>query len=122
MKNIGPRQDVPAPDVGTNPQMMGWMMDEYCKLNGEYTPGVITGKPVGGGGSKGRTQATGYGVVYTVREAMKHLKIDPSTTRVALQGFGNVVPVCCPSRFSRRLKERLYAFPTGTVRTAPRIR
>ena len=89
-KNIGPRQDVPAPDVGTNPQMMGWMMDEYCKLNGEYTPGVITGKPVGGGGSKGRTQATGYGVVYTVREAMKHLKIDPSTTRVALQGFGNV--------------------------------
>ena len=89
-KNIGPRQDVPAPDVGTNPQMMGWMMDEYCKLNGEYTPGVITGKPVGGGGSKGRTQATGYGVIYTVREAMKHLKIDPSKTKAALQGFGNV--------------------------------
>ena len=89
-KNIGPRQDVPAPDVGTNPQMMGWMVDEYCKLAGVYTPGVITGKPVGGGGSKGRTQATGYGVIYTVREAMKHLKIDPSTTKAALQGFGNV--------------------------------
>ena len=58
--------------------MMGWMMDEYSKLVGQYTPGVITGKPVGGGGSLGRTEATGYGVIYTVREAMKHLKIDPS--------------------------------------------
>jgi glutamate dehydrogenase (NAD(P)+) len=57
--NIGPRQDVPAPDVGTTPQMMGWMMDEYSKLVGQYTPGVITGKPLGGGGSLGRTEATG---------------------------------------------------------------
>ncbi|MDP2964935.1 MAG: Glu/Leu/Phe/Val dehydrogenase dimerization domain-containing protein [Pelolinea sp.] len=63
-RDIGPRQDVPAPDVGTTPQMMGWMMDEYSKLAGQYTPGVITGKPVGGGGSLGRTEATGYGVVY----------------------------------------------------------
>ncbi|MBS3752338.1 MAG: Glu/Leu/Phe/Val dehydrogenase, partial [Anaerolineales bacterium] len=72
-RNIGPRQDVPAPDVGTNPRMMGWMMDQYSKLTGEYTPGVITGKPVGGGGSLGRTEATGFGVIYTVREAMDHL-------------------------------------------------
>jgi len=89
-KNIGPRIDVPAPDVGTNAQMMGWMMDEYSKLVGEYTPGVITGKPVGGGGSLGRTEATGYGVVYTIREAMKHLGLDCTKCRAAIQGFGNV--------------------------------
>jgi len=88
--NIGPRQDVPAPDVGTTPQMMGWMMDEYSKLVGQYTPGVITGKPVGGGGSLGRTEATGYGVIYTVREALKHLKMESSHCVAAIQGFGNV--------------------------------
>jgi glutamate dehydrogenase len=89
-RNIGPRQDVPAPDVGTTPQMMGWMMDEYSKLVGQYTPGVITGKPLGGGGSLGRTEATGYGVIYTVREAMKHLGLDSKQCVAALQGFGNV--------------------------------
>ncbi len=87
---VGPRQDVPAPDVGTTPQMMGWMMDEYSRITGHYTPGVITGKPVGGGGSLGRTEATGFGVIYTVREAMKRLQIDPSTATAAIQGFGNV--------------------------------
>jgi len=89
-RNIGPRQDVPAPDVGTTPQMMGWMMDEYSRITGQYTPGVITGKPVGGGGSLGRTEATGFGVIFTVREAMKHLGLTPTECTVALQGFGNV--------------------------------
>lgn len=89
-RNIGPRQDVPAPDVGTTPQMMGWMMDEYSRLVGQYTPGVFTGKPLGGGGSQGRTEATGFGVIYTVREAMKHLKMDPAKSVAALEGFGNV--------------------------------
>ncbi len=89
-KVIGPRNDVPAPDVGTTPQMMGWMMDEFSRLSGEYTPGVITGKPLGGGGSLGRTEATGFGVIYTVREAMKHLDMDPTKCVAALQGFGNV--------------------------------
>jgi glutamate dehydrogenase (NAD(P)+) len=89
-KNIGPRNDVPAPDVGTTPQMMGWMMDEYSKLVGQFTPGVFTGKPLGGGGSLGRTEATGYGVIYTVREAMKHLGIDPKKSVAAIEGFGNV--------------------------------
>jgi len=87
---VGPRQDVPAPDVGTTPQMMGWMMDEYSKIVGQYTPGVITGKPVGGGGSLGRTEATGFGVTYTIREAMEHLGIDPKKSVAAIQGFGNV--------------------------------
>ncbi len=89
-KNIGPRTDVPAPDVGTTPQMMAWMMDEYSKLRGEYTPGVITGKPLGGGGSLGRTEATGYGAIYTVREALKHLGIDPKGKKASIHGFGNV--------------------------------
>ncbi len=89
-KNIGPRMDVPAPDMGTNPQMMGWMMDEYSKLRGEYVPGVITGKPLGGGGSLGRTAATGFGVIVTVREAMKHLKLKSKGMTASIQGFGNV--------------------------------
>jgi glutamate dehydrogenase len=89
-KNLGPRNDVPAPDVGTTPQMMGWMMDEYSKLVGQYTPGVFTGKPLGGGGSEGRTEATGYGVMFTVREAMKHLKMDPRNCVASIEGFGNV--------------------------------
>ncbi|NWG33369.1 MAG: Glu/Leu/Phe/Val dehydrogenase [Chloroflexi bacterium] len=89
-KNIGPRNDVPAPDVGTTPQMMGWMMDEYSRLVGQYTPGVFTGKPLGSGGSEGRTEATGYGVIYTVREALKHLKMDSKKAVAAIEGFGNV--------------------------------
>jgi len=89
-KNIGPRNDVPAPDVGTTPQMMGWMTDEYSRLVGQYTPGVFTGKPLGGGGSEGRTEATGYGVIYTIREALKHLKMDSRKAVAAIEGFGNV--------------------------------
>ncbi|MBI5350449.1 MAG: Glu/Leu/Phe/Val dehydrogenase [Chloroflexi bacterium] len=88
--DIGPRVDVPAPDVGTTPQMMAWMMDEYSKLAGHYSPSAITGKPLGVGGSLGRTEATGYGVVDTIREAMKHLGMKPDKTIAAIQGFGNV--------------------------------
>ena len=89
-KNIGPVQDVPAPDVMTNNQHMLWMMDEFETIHGGHYPGVITGKPVGMGGSKGRTEATGYGVVYTIREALKLMGIDPKNTTAAVQGFGNV--------------------------------
>ena len=89
-KNLGPRNDVPAPDVGTTPQMMGWMMDEYSTLVGQYTPGAFTGKPLGGGGSEGRTEATGFGMIYHVREAMKHLKMDSKNCIAAIEGFGNV--------------------------------
>jgi len=86
---IGPEKDIPAPDVYTTPQMMGWMMDEYSKLQGYYSPGVITGKPVDLGGSAGRSDATAMGGIYTVREAAKHLKIDLSKTTIAIQGYGN---------------------------------
>ena len=89
-RNIGPRMDVPAPDVGTTPQMMAWMMDEYSKLVGNFTPGVFTGKPVDMGGSLGRTEATGYGVIYTVREALKRKKIKVEGVKASIQGFGNV--------------------------------
>jgi len=89
-REIGPRLDIPAPDIGTTPQMMCWMMDEYSRLVGQYTPGVITGKPVGGGGSLGRTEATGLGAIYHLREAMKRLKIKPQNCSASIQGFGNV--------------------------------
>lgn len=89
-KNIGPFDDVPAPDVMTNGQHMLWMMDEYEAIHGGHYPGTITGKPVGMGGSLGRTEATGYGVIYTLREALKALNIDIANTTASLQGFGNV--------------------------------
>ncbi len=89
-KNFGPRVDVPAPDMGTNAQMMCWFMDEYSALVGEYVPGVVTGKPVGAGGSVGRNQATGYGVVVCIREALKRMGLESKGMTVSIQGFGNV--------------------------------
>ena len=89
-KNVGPLSDVPAPDVMTNSQHMLWMLDEYETITGAKYPGMITGKPVGMGGSLGRTEATGFGVVYTVREALKELGIKIQNTSAAVQGFGNV--------------------------------
>jgi glutamate dehydrogenase len=89
-KNVGPLQDVPAPDVMTNGQHMLWMLDEYEKITGMKQPGFITGKPLGSGGSLGRKEATGYGVIYTLREAMLEKDIDISKTTASLQGFGNV--------------------------------
>jgi glutamate dehydrogenase len=88
--NIGPLQDVPAPDVMTNAQHMLWMLDEYEAIQGAKYPGLITGKPVGMGGSLGRTEATGYGVIYTLREALKALDLKPENCKASVQGFGNV--------------------------------
>ena len=90
VKNVGPLQDVPAPDVMTTGQYMLWMLDEYETIVGEKSPGFITGKPLGSGGSLGRTEATGYGVIYCVREALKELNIDIKNTTASFQGFGNV--------------------------------
>ncbi|MCX6584879.1 MAG: Glu/Leu/Phe/Val dehydrogenase [Candidatus Aminicenantes bacterium] len=89
-QNVGPLQDVPAPDVMTNAQHMLWMLDEYETIHGAKYPGFITGKPVGMGGSLGRTEATGYGVVFTLREALKEKGIRPEDTVAGVQGFGNV--------------------------------
>ncbi|MGE5396261.1 MAG: Glu/Leu/Phe/Val family dehydrogenase [Chitinophagales bacterium] len=89
-KNVGPCADVPAPDVMTNGKHMLWMLDEFEVLNGGRFPGFITGKPVGMGGSLGRTEATGYGVVYTLREALREKGIKIEGTTASIQGFGNV--------------------------------
>ncbi|HSM13712.1 MAG TPA: Glu/Leu/Phe/Val dehydrogenase [Thermoanaerobaculia bacterium] len=89
-RNLGPVTDVPAPDVMTSGKHMLWMLDEYEAIHGGHYPGFITGKPVGMGGSQGRTEATGYGVVFTIREALKLLDLRPENTRASVQGFGNV--------------------------------
>lgn len=89
-RNVGPLNDVPAPDVMTSAQHMLWMLDEFETIKGAKYPGFITGKPVGLGGSLGRTEATGYGVIFTLREALKQMKIRPEDTTASIQGFGNV--------------------------------
>jgi glutamate dehydrogenase (NAD(P)+) len=87
---IGPQQDIPAPDVNTNPQIMAWMMDTYSMNTGATATGVVTGKPIHLGGSLGRVKATGRGVFVTGREAMRRLNLPLDGARVAVQGFGNV--------------------------------
>jgi len=100
-RNVGPQTDVPAPDVMTSAQHMLWMLDEFEGITGTKVPGFITGKPVSVGGSLGRTEATGYGVIFTVREALKELNIRASDTTASVQGFGNV------AQYAIRLYEQL---------------
>ena len=101
VRDMGPVRDVPAPDVMTNAQHMLWMLDEYETILGGRFPGFITGKPVGMGGSLGRTEATGYGLVFTVREALKEMGLKPEATTASVQGFGNV------AQYAVRLYQRL---------------
>jgi glutamate dehydrogenase/leucine dehydrogenase len=89
-RNIGPRYDVPAPDVYTDSQTMAWIMDEYSDIVGYNAFGVVTGKPISVGGSLGRNEATSRGVMYTVIEAAKHLGLELKGATVAVQGYGNV--------------------------------
>jgi glutamate dehydrogenase (NAD(P)+) len=86
---VGPEKDIPAPDVNTNAQIMAWMMDTYSMHAGHTVPGVVTGKPISLGGSEGRHEATARGTIYCVVEAARHLGIDMTKARVAVQGFGN---------------------------------
>jgi glutamate dehydrogenase (NAD(P)+) len=87
---IGPDRDIPAPDMGTNEQIMAWIMDTYSMQRGTTTPGVVTSKPVLLGGSLGRTEGTGRGVAFVTAEAMAHLGLPLAGARVVIQGFGNV--------------------------------
>jgi len=87
---IGPEKDIAAPDVYTNQQTMAWIMDTYSMFKGYSIPGVVTGKPISVGGSLGRREATGRGVMFTAREALKHRDIDVNGATVAVQGCGNV--------------------------------
>jgi glutamate dehydrogenase (NAD(P)+) len=109
-RNVGPVQDVPAPDVMTNPQHMVWMLDEYEKLVGGHYPGFITGKPVEVGGSLGRTEATGFGVIYTVRSRGSVPRCRASAT------FRSMRPSCSSSSAARS-----WRFPVGTTATTAPI-
>ena len=87
---IGPHIDVPAPDMGTNERIMGWMMDTYSNHVGHIVPGIVTGKPVSLGGSQGRREATGAGVAYLIKRYLEDFKIPIHKATIAIQGFGNV--------------------------------
>jgi glutamate dehydrogenase (NAD(P)+) len=99
---IGPKTDVPAPDVYTTPQVMAWMMDEYAAMVGHGAPGVITGKPIPLGGSQGRGDATARGGMYCLREAAAVAGVDLSSASVAIQGYGNA------GRFAHKLVHELF--------------
>jgi glutamate dehydrogenase (NAD(P)+) len=90
MEVIGPDKDVPAPDVGTTPQTMAWIMDTVSMHNRGYTPGVVTGKPLNVGGSRGRVEATGRGVMISIQSALQKMGKKLEGQRVVIQGFGNV--------------------------------
>jgi glutamate dehydrogenase (NAD(P)+) len=87
---VGPHTDVPAPDVGTNEKIMGWMMDTYSNHIGHVSPAVVTGKPIALGGSQGRREATGAGVAYLVMKYLEDMKVPINKATVVIQGFGNV--------------------------------
>lgn len=87
---IGPEKDIPAPDVNTDPAIMGWMMDEYSRMRGYNVPGVVTGKPIEIGGARGRKFSTSQGGIYVFEKIVEKLELDQSKLRIAIQGFGNV--------------------------------
>ena len=102
---IGPTKDIPAPDVGTDPQTMAWMMDTYSQEQGGYAqPGVVTGKPVEIGGSLGRNHATGLGVVYVAEKSFEKCKMPMAGARIVIQGFGNVGSFAALFSYERKAK------------------
>jgi glutamate dehydrogenase (NAD(P)+) len=114
-KVLGPTRDIPAPDVGTDAQVMAWLMDEYGKLHG-HTPACVTGKPIALEGSYGREAATGRGVVYMYREAAPLIDLAPSDTRFVVQGFGNV------GSWTARIMQQLDARMVGASDASGAIR
>ena len=103
---LGPYRDIPAPDLGTNAQTMAWMMDEYSQIHG-YTLPIVTGKPLEVGGSLGREEATGRGVLFVLQEAAKDLALDLDQARITVQGFGNVGSWFC--RLAHQAGSRIVA-------------
>ena len=101
---FGPDRDIPAPDMGTGQQEMAWIMDEYSKLKGYSSPAVVTGKPLVLGGSLGRVEATGRGVMVSTRSALSKLKINPVGATTAVQGFGNVGSISAKLLASQGMK------------------
>jgi glutamate dehydrogenase (NAD(P)+) len=101
---IGPRMDVPAPDLGTDEQTMAWLMDTYSMQVGYACPEIVTGKPVELGGCIGRREATGRGVVYCILEALKEIGVSPANATASVQGFGNVGAITCQELSLRGVK------------------
>lgn len=104
MPLIGPDQDIPAPDVGSNAAVMGWMMDTYSMLKGHCVHGVVTGKPIELGGALGRNEATGRGVMFTTRNIMKKMGMEMKGTDVAVQGMGNVGSITAKLLYQEGMK------------------
>lgn len=113
---IGPTKDIPAPDVGTDPQTMAWLMDTYSQENGGFAqPGVVTGKPVEIGGSLGRNHATGLGVVYVAEKAFEKMQMNMKGSTIAIQGFGNVGSFAAKFAFERGAKVVALSDVTGGI-------
>jgi glutamate dehydrogenase (NAD(P)+) len=113
---IGPREDVMAPDLGTDEQVMAWIMDTYSMSVGHTMPEIVTGKPIELGGCVGRREATGRGVVYLIMEALKELNLKPGESTAVVQGFGNVGSVVCQELVSRGVRILAISDRTGAIR------
>jgi glutamate dehydrogenase (NAD(P)+) len=113
---IGPREDVMAPDLGTDEQVMAWIMDTYSMAVGHTMPEIVTGKPVELGGCVGRREATGRGVTYLIMEALNELGLKPSEATAAVQGFGNVGSVVCQELIHRGVRVVAISDRTGAIR------
>ncbi|RYZ81186.1 MAG: Glu/Leu/Phe/Val dehydrogenase, partial [Proteobacteria bacterium] len=113
---VGPTKDIPAPDVGTDPQTMAWFMDTYSQEQGGYAqPGVVTGKPVEIGGSLGRNHATGLGVVYTAEKSFEKMGMKMAGSTIAIQGFGNVGSFAALFSFQRGAKVVAVSDVSGAI-------
>ncbi|MGZ6268732.1 MAG: Glu/Leu/Phe/Val family dehydrogenase [Candidatus Limnocylindrales bacterium] len=112
---IGPEKDIPAPDVNTNSQTMAWIMDTYSMHVGYTVPAVVTGKPIPLGGSEGRNEATAQGVVYTIIDAARHLAMDLTKCRVAVQGFGNAGAIAAQLMFGQGSRIVAVSDSTGAI-------
>jgi len=116
MPIIGPERDIPAPDVNTNPEIMGWVMDTYSMMKGFAVPGVVTGKPIEIGGSLGRLEATGRGVLLITQELIKHMGLHPKKLSVAIQGMGNVGGTAARMLYEEGFKVVAVSDITGGIR------
>jgi len=114
---IGPERDIPAPDVNTNPEIMGWIMDTYSMMKGYAIPAVVTGKPIDIGGSLGRQEATGRGVLIITQETVKYLGLQPESLTVAVQGMGNVGAAAAKLLYEAGYKIVAVSDITGGVRS-----
>ena len=112
---IGPKRDIPAPDVYTNAQIMAWIMDTYSMTKGYPIPGVVTGKPISLGGSLGRNEATGRGVFYTIQSASEHLQLPLPGARVVVQGFGNAGSIAAQMLYDAGCKVIAVSDSTGCI-------